>query len=106
MFRSQLSEAEYQAAAAKLITWFSVTTRYSPDIELTSREVLEQVREIARAHSLDFSDAFQIVSVKHGRFSRLANENQTVLVTADFRLAEAARREGLRAWDVLNEVEP
>jgi hypothetical protein len=49
---------------------------------------------------LDLSDAFQIMSVKRGYFSSLTNDSATVLVTADNSLAQAARSEGLRVWNV------
>jgi hypothetical protein len=45
---------------------------------------------------IDFSDAFQILSVKKGYYSRLCGKSQTVLVTADGELAKAAELEGLK----------
>lgn len=107
-YQGKMSEAQYQKSASELIIWYSRAriTRNIEDVDLTNLKTLREVQAIAEKHSLDFSDALQIVSVKFGPFSHMVNESQTLLVTADRGLAVAARAEGLRAWDVLTEVEP
>jgi hypothetical protein len=50
-----------------------------------------QSEEIARRYDLDLSDALQIISVKHGRFSKLSHECKSVLVTADAGLLKLPR---------------
>jgi hypothetical protein len=57
-------------------------------------------------YQLDLSDAFQILSVKIGFAAHLSGGSQTILVTADKKLAKAARAEGLRVWSVLEEPTP
>jgi predicted nucleic acid-binding protein len=107
-FQGKMNEAQYQKAASELVIWYSRArvTRNLDDVDLTTPDVLRTVQGVASKHSLDFSDALQIVSVKFGPFSRLVNDSQTVLVTADRELAAAARAEGLRSWDILTEPEP
>ncbi len=107
-YQGKMSEAQYHKAASDLIVWYSRAriTRNLIDVDLTAPDVLRMVQNMAQKYSLDLSDALQIVSVKFGPFSRLIDESQTVLVTADRGLAVAARAEGLRAWDVLTELEP
>jgi predicted nucleic acid-binding protein len=107
-YQGKMSETQYHKAASELIVWYSREriTRNLNDVDLTAPHVLRMVQSMAHKYSLDLSDALQIVSVKFGPFSRLINESQTVLVTADRGLAVAARAEGLRAWDVLTELEP
>jgi len=61
---------------------------------------------MADQHQLDLSDAFQILSVKEGFFSRSCGDSQAILVTADRELAKAARVEGLSVWSVLDEPAP
>ena len=106
MYRDEISKEQYNRAAFELTTWFQASTRYTRDIDFSDSTVFTRVRAIAERHSLDLSDAFQILSVKDGYFSRLANESRTVLVTADEALAKAARIEGVRSWYCLGEPEP
>ena len=47
-----------------------------------------------------------MLSVKHGKFCKLAKESKTVLVTSDRALAKAAKTEGLRVWNPEKESEP
>lgn len=106
MYRKTLTEAQYHQAAEKLILWFSASARYNKDLDLHDPAVLRSARELAQRYSLDLSDAFQILCVREGRFSRLVDRSQTVLVTADEALAKAARNEGVKAWYCLEDPEP
>jgi predicted nucleic acid-binding protein len=51
------------------------------------------VLALARKYTIDLSDAFQILSVKEGFYSPLIG---VILVTADQRLAAAARSESIK----------
>lgn len=106
MYRKTLTELQYHQAAERLIVWFSATAKYNKDLDLHDPAVLRSARELAQRYSLDLSDAFQILCVKEGRYSRLVDRSQTVLVTADEILAKAARGEGLKTWYCLGEPEP
>lgn len=106
MYRNKLTEEKYHEAAEKLIVWFSASKRSIKDLDLHDPAVLVNAQDLARRYSLDLSDAFQILCVKEGRYSRLVDRSQTVLVTADEKLAKAARNEGLKAWYCLGEAEP
>jgi predicted nucleic acid-binding protein len=106
LYRKEISKDEYTASAFRLVAWFEASTRYANDIDLKNPIVFFRVRELAERHSLDLSDAFQIISVKEGYFSHLINDSQTVLVTADEALAKAAKIEGVKSWYCLGEPEP
>ncbi len=106
LYRNEITKAEYTEAAFRLVAWFSASTRHAKDIDLQDPVVFSRVRELAERHSLDLSDAFQILSVKEGYFSHLTNDSQTILVTADKALAKAAQLEGIRSWYCLGEPEP
>ena len=106
LYRKELTQAEYSEAAFRFTAWFGAATRYAKDIDFQDPLVFSRVREIERRHSLDWSDAFQILSVKEGYFSHLINDSRTVLVTADEALAAAARAEGVKSWYVIGEPEP
>lgn len=106
LYRHEITKNEYTEAAFRLTAWFSASTRYAKDIDLHDALVFSRVRELAERHSLDISDAFQILSVKEGYFSHLINDSQTVLVTADEDLAKAARIEGVKSWYCIGDPEP
>jgi len=104
--RGQLTKEQYTEASFRLVAWFGSSTRYARDIDLAEPAVFFRVRDIAERYGIDLSDAFQVISVKEGYFSHLINESRTVLVTADKRLAEVARGEGVRSWYCIEEPEP
>ena len=106
LYRKKLTREQYSDSAFRLTAWFGASTRYTNDIDFKDPVVFSKVRALVELHSLDLSDAFQILSVKDGYFSGLINQSQTVLVTADKSLALAARAEGVRAWYCLGEPEP
>jgi predicted nucleic acid-binding protein len=101
-----LSRDEYLAAAHELTIWFMGVHRTLPEITLHDRDYYPRVRDLAIRTGLDYSDALQLASLKHGNYASLARESQTVLTTADRELARAARAEGLRVWLVLDEETP
>jgi predicted nucleic acid-binding protein len=106
LYRKELTQEQYSDAAFRLTAWYGASTRYTKDIDFHDPLVFSRVRGIAERHSLDWSDAFQIVSANEGYFSQLINDSKTVLVTADEALARAARAEGVRSWYCLGEGEP
>ena len=105
-YRKEISAAEYHNATFSLTAWFSHIVKYIKDLNFLSPIVFNNVQELAKKYSLDLSDAFQILSVKEGYFSHLSNESKTVLVSADKKLSQAAKGEGLRVWYFLNDPEP
>lgn len=65
-----------------------------------------KVEEIARQNKLDLSDALQLYTIKHGKYSHLGPESASILITADAPLATAARTMGIRAWNCSIESVP
>lgn len=106
LYRKEINRDEYLSATFSMTAWFSAFSLGLKDVDFLSPFVFKDVQGIAERHGLDLSDAFQILSVKDGYFSRLACDSRTVLVTADEALAEAARKEGVRAWYLLKEPPP
>ncbi len=104
--RKELDRSQYLDAAVDLTAWFGARERQIKDIELHSPGVIMEVRRIADTYDLDFSDAFQILSIRDGIFSHLTNGSKSILVTADKNLARAAKAEDLRVWFVMDEPPP
>ncbi len=105
-FKGQLTQDQYLEAAFELTAWFGASSRRIKDLDFSDPQVFASTRSLAERFRLDLSDAFQVVSVKHGYFSALARDSATVLVTADAGLAQAASSEGLRVWSVLTTAAP
>lgn len=91
-------------SAFNLTAWYSVPASKIDDINFTNPLIFNETKKLVDRNdpSLDLSDAFQILSLKAGYFSHLIKDSQTVLVTADKRLAIAARVEGLKVWCVMS----
>jgi predicted nucleic acid-binding protein len=99
MLGGQITKEEYFSACYVLIAYLR-DGRICLEDTPASPEIFMQAEGLARLHGLDLSDAFQIITVKHGKFRTWAEESKTVLATADGDLEKAAEKEGLRAWNV------
>ena len=102
----RISAEQYLAACEELIADLRNETLVIEDIGLTERRVFDEVEILCRKHRLDLSDAFQLLTLCSGQLSSLEGDSRPILVTADKKLATAARSEGLRAWDCMHEPAP
>jgi len=76
------------------------------DVDISDSFIFDEVERIGKRNKLDVVDAYQIVTIKMDNSSRNDLKSEPILVTADSALAEAARKEGLRAWNCLTELAP
>jgi predicted nucleic acid-binding protein len=104
--KGKLSVTQYLDAAFRLTAWYGASSSKINDLNFADPLTFAETKKLAERNGLDLSDAFQIMSVKSGYFSVLVNDSATVLVTADKGLAEAARVEGLRVWNLMLEPPP
>jgi predicted nucleic acid-binding protein len=94
---NRITEDQYHNAGLAMLADFDARSKNLPDLDFINPLVFSEVQSLCRKYpQIDFSDAFQILSVKDGYFSRLCGDSQTVLVTADAELAAAAELEGLK----------
>ena len=63
-----------------------------------SLQIQAEAERLVTAYKIDFIDSIQLVTVLQGRFSVFVRASQTLFVTADRRLANAARKEGAKVW--------
>lgn len=96
--RGHVSRVKYLDSAYKATIWFQTSSRTVKDLNLTDHQTFEQAKELVDHYEVDLSDAFQILSVKVGYFSRLVDRSQTLLITADDKLRQVAEAEGLKVW--------
>ena len=105
MLRDQLIKDAYFGACYVLIAYLRDHRICLEDMP-ASAEIFMQAENLARLHALDLSDAFQIITVKHGKFKNWPRESKAVLATADSDLEKAAEKEGLRVWNVEKTPKP
>lgn len=105
-YRKTIDLETYKKATLDLCSWFAAVSESIRELLFLSPEVFFSAQKKAELYKLDLSDAFQLLSVKEGFFSRMSGESKTILVTADKKLANAARAEGLRVWNLLEEPVP
>jgi predicted nucleic acid-binding protein len=88
---------EYDEAGWKMLSDFEARSRDNSGIEsFVNPFVFAHVQSLCRKYpKLDFSDAFQILSVK-GKSSVRWGDSVPMLITADRDLADAAEKEGLK----------
>lgn len=101
-----ISTELYLAACEELMAHLRGETLTIEDIGITERTVFDEVERLARAYTVDLSDAYQLLTVRCGILSYLEGDSRPILVTADKRLAAAARSEGLLAWDCMHDAAP
>lgn len=97
--RRDISDDVYYSATRRLVidAWGK---RIGLDsVELLDPKMHSEIEAMAKKHSLDLSDALQLVTILKGRFSALGPNSAPVLITADKGLATAAAAEGIRAWN-------
>jgi predicted nucleic acid-binding protein len=101
-----LTKTGYFKSCTELIVWYRASANRIKDLDFTRPDVFADAKEIAESHDLDFSDAFQLLSLQAGFFAPLVRDSATLLVTADEPLANAARSRGLRVWNCLRQPMP
>lgn len=104
--RKLLSEEQYLAASEELLAHVRNETLEIDDIGISERSTFDEMESLIKRYSLDVADAYQLVTLTRGLYSRLEGDSRPILVTADEALAKAAKSEGLRAWDLLRESAP
>ena len=98
LYRKEIDERAYRESAFRLTAWYAGSLTSTKDIDFHNPIVFSRVRSLAEKYAIDLSDAFQIESVRSGYFSHFVDESATLLVTADKRLSEVSRNEGVKVW--------
>lgn len=94
-----ISEKQYLAACEELCAIIEDGNIQLEEIFFSDRATFNESEKLVLTHKIDLSDAFQLVTLKRGMFSRL-KVGDPVLITEDGPLQKAAQHEGLRALDI------
>lgn len=104
--RNLISQEQYLAACEELTTLLRGETLQIDDVNIADRQTFDEVEHLAKRYTLDVADALQLVTLQRGCCSTLDDDSKPILITADKKLADAARTEGLRVWNCLKEPTP
>lgn len=102
----KLTKDEYIKAVMDFISKTVGDKLRIDDMPLLSPKLLAEAETLMAQHGLDFVDCVQIVTILHGQFSVLVGDSQSVLITADKKLAKVARTKGARVWLCTDEPPP
>ena len=105
--KKRLGLNSYLSRCSMLISYIRNGRINLVETELQKIPIWNDTERIAKKYDkLDVSDALQIVTVQTHITRNFADDSKTILITADFELAAAARNEGLRAWYCVSEDAP
>ncbi|HOY69960.1 MAG TPA: PIN domain-containing protein [Methylotenera sp.] len=101
-FQQKLNRDSYRKACSSLTAWFGGATRagWVQDKDFLEPVHFQRVRALVDRTGLDFSDAFQLDSIKFGYFSVLSGDSRVILATTDAELAKIAKLERVRVWNI------
>ena len=103
---NRLTQEEYLAACEELFAHVRNETLEIEDSPIFSRASYDEIERLAQKHSIDISDALQLLTLRSGTYSKLEGTARASLVTADRKLANAAKAEGMTAWDCVHDAAP
>ena len=76
------------------------------EVQILSPVVRDEFDRLIDTYDIDFLDCFQLVTIMHGEYGVLVGGSKSLLITADKKLAEAARKENVEAWYCVDEPAP
>jgi predicted nucleic acid-binding protein len=76
------------------------------EVQILSPVVRNEFERLIDTYDIDFLDCFQLVTIMHGKYRVLVGGSKSLLITADKKLAEAARKESVDVWYCVDEPAP
>lgn len=109
--RPKLTMEEYLVSTRNLLGYTHTLSIPHGKIEIDENILSDaathlKVEQIASNNQLDLSDALQLYTIKHGKYSHMGPESASILITADVPLAIAARAMDIRVWNCSKEPAP
>jgi len=92
------NDPDYHRAVEHLVQWVYGGKPEMDNISLATPTAFNDVRNIAMKHNLDFADALQLFVILNGKYSPFIGGSKTCFITADKKLAAAARSYGIKTW--------
>lgn len=102
----QISQEEYVRYCMDFTKKVLGGSLHIDEVPIVSVPIFQHAERLMIKYAIDFVDSLQLITLLHGKFSIMINESQSLLVTADDALANAARKEGARVWQCRTEASP
>jgi len=97
-----ISEEQYLVACEELCAIIEDGNIQLEEISFSDRATFNEAEKLVSTHKkIDLSDAFQLITLKRGMFSRL-KVGDPVLISEDGPLLKAAQQEGLKALNIVS----
>jgi predicted nucleic acid-binding protein len=104
--QGRITEDQYIKYVRTFIRQFLGANLRQDELPILSPVVFSEAERLIKKYQIDFLDCFQIVTIMQGQFHVLRSGSQSILITADRALANAARAEGAKVWDCRTEAAP
>lgn len=104
--KNVISTEEYYRASEELTSLLRNNSIVLEEVLFTDTNIYNETEILSRKYKLDIIDAFQLVTLLRGFPSRMEGDSETIFITADRKLAKAAKLEGLRVWYCMKESSP
>ena len=101
--RKKISEPKYLSASEQLVGYIRTGKISVEEVDITQRDIYDEVERISEKYQIDLVDAFQIVTLKKGFLSICGDDSKSMLITSDSELAKAAKKENLCVWNCIKE---
>jgi predicted nucleic acid-binding protein len=76
------------------------------EVPILSPFVRDEFDRLIDLYDIDFLDCLQLATIMHGKYRAFDGGSKSLLITADKKLAEAARKENVDSWYCVDEPAP
>jgi predicted nucleic acid-binding protein len=105
--KKKLGQSSYLGRCFMLISYIRHGRIGIVETQLQKVSIWNETEKFSKKYyKLDVSDALQIVTLQTHFTKSFSEDSETILITADYEFAKAARNEGLRVWDCIKEDAP
>lgn len=104
--RKEISKEKYLELSDELMGLVRNEDIRIEQVDISGFYTFRDTENFCKKYDIDLADSLQIVTLLQGFPSRLEGESKPLFITADSSLAKAARDQGLKVWDCINEQYP
>jgi predicted nucleic acid-binding protein len=94
--RGRIARSEYKHYVREFLKLTIGLNLRIDEVQVLSPVVRDEFERLIDTYDIDFLDCFQLVTIMHGKYRVLVDRSKSLLITADKKLAEAARKKKRR----------
>ena len=104
--RKDISKEKYLELSDELIGSVRNESIKIEQVDISDFYTFQDTENLCKKYEIDLADSLQIITLLQGFPSKLEGESKPLFITADSSLAKAARDQGLKVWECINEQYP